>query len=182
MKRKSLIQLLILLFFILVWSLLILFYGAEGLIDFLGVHNSYIVLAVVGLLGGVSTFTSASFYTTLSTLAVAGLNPFYLGLIGGLAVTVGDSLYYYIGKKGNESLPKKLKKKIMSFSNWMKKQPKWRIQLVTFVYSGLTPFPSDLLTISLGLTRYRYRHIILPLMLGNILLTTIVALSVSRVF
>lgn len=182
MRRRNIIKFSLLAGFIIIWSLFITIIGTTKIVDFLGAHNSYTILFIVGALGGVSTITSTSFYTTLSTFANGGLNPYYLGIIGGIAITVGDSLFYYLGRKGEESLPKKARKFTRKFGEWMQERPKWIVQLITFVYSGCTPLPNDILTVSLGISKYTYKNILLPLVLGNIFLTTIVALIASGSF
>jgi membrane protein DedA with SNARE-associated domain len=180
MRRKNIIKFSLVAGFIILWSIIITILGTEKIVDFLGAQNSYIIIFIVGAVGGVSTITSTSFYTTLTTLAHGGVNPWFLGLFGGIGITIGDSLFYYLGKKGEESLPEKARKATGKFSDWMKRHPKWLIPIVTFVYSGCTPLPNDILTVSLGIAKYRY--IVGPLLLGNIFLTTIIALIASGVF
>ncbi|MGV8161908.1 MAG: VTT domain-containing protein [Candidatus Nanoarchaeia archaeon] len=181
MRKKNIIQFSILIAFLITWSILLLTIGTTKIVEFIGISNTYFVLFIVGTLGGVSTITSSSFYTTLTTFANGGANPIYLGIFGGIGITIGDTLFYYLGKKGEESLPKNARKFTRKFSEWMMKRPKWVIPIVTFVYSGLTPLPNDILAVSLGISRYKYKYIIIPLLLGNILLTTFVALIAGRV-
>lgn len=181
MRRTKVIQFSILITFLIIWSLLLLTIGTTKIVNFIGISNSYFILFIVGTIGGVSTITSSSFYTTLTTFANGGANPLLLGLAGGIGITIGDTIFYYLGKKGEESLPKHARKFTSKFSEWMMKRPKWIIPIVTFVYSGLTPLPNDILTVSLGISRYKYKYIIIPLLLGNILLTTTIALITGRV-
>lgn len=175
MDNKKIIQFSLLAAFLIAWSVLILRLGTQRIVELIGTNNSYIILFIVGTTGGVSTLTSSSFYTTLSTFAVGGLNPFLLAVIGGLGISIGDTIFYLLGKKGEESLPSKARKITKKFSHWIENRPAWLVPIVTFVYSGMTPFPNDILTVSLGLARYRYLYMIIPLILGNIFLTGLVA-------
>jgi len=179
MKRKKIIQFSSLALFLVVWGTIIFLFGTEKIVQLIGTKNSYIILFVVGAAGGVSTVTATSFYSTLTTFANGGLNPITLGLIGGTAITIGDSLFYYLGKKGEESLPNKAQKITKRISKWIDSYPKCLIPIITFVYSGLTPLPNDILTVSLGVSRYKYRYVIAPLLLGNIFLTTVIAIIAS---
>lgn len=179
MNKKKVFQFSLLVILLLVWSLFIFIVGTERIVEFIGVSNTYLVLFLVGTFGGVSTITSASFYSTLTTFAHGGAKPLILGLVGGVAITIGDSLFFLLGKKGEESLPKHLRESTGKFSSWLEKKPGWIIPLVTLFYSGFTPLPNDILMVSLGVSRYRYLYILLPLLLGNIILTSFVAYSVS---
>ena len=103
------------------------------------------------------------------------MNPILLGLFGGIGVTIGDSLYFYLGSKGKEISSKKVDKRLEKISKLLKKSPKWLIPFIVYIYSGFTLLPNDLMTFSLGITGYSYKKIFLPLILGNITVTTIIA-------
>ncbi|MCF7799042.1 hypothetical protein K9M74_04000 [Candidatus Woesearchaeota archaeon] len=175
MKKKNLVEFFAVLLFLILWSLLLYFIGPQRIVSLIGAQNIYLVLFIIGTVGGVSTLTSATFYTSLTAFALGGANPFLLGIAGGLGITIGDSLFYYLGKKGQESLATKARRITLKFSNWLNQQPSWVVPVVTFVYAGLTPLPNDILMVTLGVSRYKYTFLILPLILGNILLSLLVA-------
>lgn len=102
----------ILLVIILFWSYIFYFYTPEELVSKIGVTNGYIFLFLSAALGGVSTLTSSSFYTTVFTLVSGGLNPFLVGLVGGVGVTIGDCIFYYLGYKGKKVTSKKFNERI----------------------------------------------------------------------
>lgn len=168
--------------FVILWSTLLLLFGPEGIVRVIGAQHSLWITFFVASLGGVSTFTATSFYTTIVTFASGGVNPLYLGIVGGIGITVGDSFFYYLGKTGASALSGKPGKLVKEFSTWMQSKPAWIVSLVTFLYAGLTPLPNDILTVTLGVSQYKYRFIILPLLLANIFLTTLVAFVVAGVF
>ena len=97
----------ILFFLALIIFLVILFsvvhqLGSEGLIEKIGIRNSYFVMFIVAFFGGFSAWISISFLATLITFSVGGLNPFYLGVVAGVALAMGDLIMFYIGSKGRE--------------------------------------------------------------------------------
>ncbi len=154
------------------WSAALYFIGPENLVGFLGFTNTYLTSFVLGILGGSSLFTSTAYYVTIFSFAKTGLNPYVLGILGGLGLTIGDSLFYFLGRESSEIASGKFKKKIEAFGRWLSKKPKSVILLFSFLYTGFTPFPNDLLMISTGLSKYSYKIIAVGDLLGNIVFLT----------
>ena len=150
------------------WTSLLYISGPSKLIQAVGSTNSYVVSFLLGALGGSSIFTSTAFYATIFTLARAGLNPIVLAVAGGIGLTIGDSLFYVLGMEGRRVTSGWFEKKINAFARWLSKRPKWAVFALSFVYVALTPFPNDLLMISMGLTHYPYRMMALGVLIGNI--------------
>lgn len=171
-KHASFISLLLI---IGIFTLIFLLVGPKGLIDFIGVRNSYLLVFLVGAFGGVSSLTASSFVLTVVTLASGGANPLILGITGGFGITIGDTLFYFLGLKGRETLTGGVRKVTNRFSAWIQKQPGWLIPFVVFFYASFAPLPNDVLTVSLGLCKCTSRKILIPLLLGNILFTTMIA-------
>jgi len=47
-----------------------------------------------------SSITGVSYAATIVTLAAGGLNPLLLGLASGLGISIGDTIYYFLGRQG----------------------------------------------------------------------------------
>jgi hypothetical protein len=163
------------LIFLVTWFLLMYYVGAEKIVLFLGAKGGYTLALLMAAFGGFSSFTSTSLMTTVYTLASGGLNPFILGAVTGLGLTFGDSLFFYFGYNGREVLSERIIKKVDRFSAWLGSRYKWFLPVVVYVYAGLTPLPNDILMVSLSLANIRYKNVIIPVLLGNITLMTIVA-------
>ena len=88
-------------------------------------------------------------------------------------------LFFLLGRSGRDALFGKPKILAEKLSHWLQSHPSWYAQIVAFVYAGLTPLPNDILTVSLGLAGYKYRIMVIPVLLGNIFLTSLVAFSVT---
>jgi membrane protein YqaA with SNARE-associated domain len=165
---------------VIVWSIVLYKYPATAIVEAIGIHNVYWVTLAAALLIGVSTTTSVSFYTAIVTFAIGGANPLLLGLFAGIGLTAGDSLFYYFGKIGKKSLPVKVTAFAEKVEMWFTNKPPFFLYSFIVAYSGLTPFPGDILSIFLGISGFSYRNIVIPLLIGNTLLITILAELAQR--
>ncbi len=107
------------------FSILLIFWHPRDIIEYLGVNNSYMIMALVSVFGGASTITSTGWYATLTTLASGGLNPYYLGFVAGLFVSVGDSIFYLLGEQTRALEIKSLNKLVDKITRFLKNKPKW---------------------------------------------------------
>lgn len=162
---------------ILTWTGLMLAIGPRTIVDAIGVQNGYLLMLLVSLFGGVSSIGGAIYVTTIITLASAGLNPLYLALASGVGVSVGDSVYYYLGYRGSHILPPEssLTRRIHRFSDWLTNQAQWLRAAGIYSYTAFTPLPNDVLTILMGIARQPYLLVIPAFVLGNITHTFLLA-------
>lgn len=174
-KKKHALILLGLIAFIVIFSWMLFHFGPTQIVETLGVENSYGIMFLMSVFGGVSTFTSVSYLATLGALAIGGLDPFLLGLVAGTGLLISDSFFFYLGKEGRRAAGGKPKEWADRFEAWLRKQPRWMVPVVTYLYTGLTPLPNDVLTIALAFAEVKFRRIVLALWLGNMTLTTLVA-------
>lgn len=162
-------------FFLVIFSFVLFYFGPNTIVESIGVENSYGVMFLMSVFGGVSTFTSVSYLATLATFAAGGLNPLLLGFVAGTGLLISDSFFFYLGKEGRQILSGKPREWADKFEVWLRSKPDWMVPIVTFVYTGLTPLPNDVLTVGLAFAEIKYRRIVLALWLGNMTLTTLVA-------
>ena len=134
-RRNKIITFTLLALFIIAVSVSVYIIGPEGIVDIFGMRNSYLFILFSAVFAAFSTFTSAPFYTSVITLSAAGLNPFLIGLLGGIGITVGDGFLLYFGKKGRSILNPKTKKKVDILSKWLNKRPKWFVPVFAFLYA-----------------------------------------------
>lgn len=178
MKKKFWVVGLLVLF-IVSWSATLAIIGPTKIVDAIGIENGYVIAFIIATLGGVSTITSSSYFLTIVTLAGGGVNPYLLGIVAGTGITIGDSLFYYIGRQGGDLAKESGYKWIDKFSKWLNKRPKWAIPIIVFIYTGFTPLPNDILTVSLGLSSYPYKYLIIPMWIGNIIITILTGIGAS---
>lgn len=159
----------------------ILFYGPKQIVDYIGINNSFLIIFLFAIFGGVSSFTSASFYTTLGAFYFGGLNPLTLIIIGAIGLTIGDCFFYYLGFKGyNLGKNTKYKDKIKFLKMKIRNiSLKWKFVFI-FLYAGVSLFPKDLLCFTLGLMKIPLLHSMIPMFLGNVLFNILFLLLISK--
>jgi membrane protein YqaA with SNARE-associated domain len=161
--------------FIVGWSILMTHFSPREIIAYIGADNSLIVAFLASTFGGISSLTAGSYYAMIVTFSSGGVNPWLLGIATGAGLTVSDSLVYYLGTRGHEVLTGKWKERANRLARWINNQHEHVVQIFAYVYTGLSPMPNDLLTVSLGLAKYSYKRLLPALLLGNITLSIIIA-------
>jgi len=146
------------------------FIGPRELVGMLGVQNSLLVAFLVSLLGGVSTFTSASFFAVIGGLALGGIPLLSLMVVCGPALLIGDLVFYFFGKTTYGVLPAKTKRWLQKVEVWVQEGRNFPVQLGIVLYTGFSPFPGDILMMVLAIAKYPFRRMWLPLLFGNMML------------
>ena len=150
------------------WIWLLQVISPTEIIDAIGIKNGYLVMFLIALFGGVSSFSGVSYIATVLTLSAGGLSPLFLAVVSAVGISISDSAFYFIGMHSNHIIDSsRLKSWIDRSSVWLNRQSKLITGLIVYVYTGFTPLPTDLLTIILGLTRQPYLFVITVLTLGN---------------
>lgn len=175
--RKTILTVIFLVLFILCWTVVLLTVGAGTIVEAIGVQNAYIIILVISLFGGVSSFGGPAYTAALITFSAGGADPLLLALASGLGVSVGDTIYFFLGRYGVRLVRhEKTQERVERVRVWLDKRPAWSVPVVTYFLVGFTPVPNDILTIALGATRRPYLPIIIALVLGNVTLSYIIAL------
>ncbi|MFW5884928.1 MAG: VTT domain-containing protein [Patescibacteria group bacterium] len=165
---KNFLIFLLLLVFLIGWTLFVHKTGIDNLVEKVGVTNGYLLVALAGASGGLSGLTASGFLAVLISFAMGGLNPFLLGLIGGSALFLGDSFFYYLGRKGGEVARPFLKKWIKKFSDFIESKSLWMVRSFVFLYFSFAPLPNDIIVIPLGMAGYDFKKFFLFAWAGNI--------------
>lgn len=166
--NKYLIFFALILFFI-AWWIVLNYYWAENIVNYIWIENTYIV---VFLLASFWWFSSLTWYPLIALMAtfIGGwAMPLLVGLSSGVGVMFWDSLFYYFWSKWREILKWKSKKYVNKLSAWIKRRHEYFIPIFVFIYSWFSPFPNDIMTVSVSLTWYPYKKVFIPLLLGNII-------------
>lgn len=142
--------------------------GADRMVEYIGVENGYLIMFVVALLGGLSTFTSVTYFVTVFTLAAAGLNPLGLALASSVGISIGDFIFYYIGYYGlRKVVSGRIGRGIARLSRWLETQSQFMVALFVYMYAAFTPLPNDVLAMLLGSAKQPLRLMLPALVLGN---------------
>lgn len=158
------------------WSVVIFYYSPTGIVDKLGIENSYLLLALLAMLGGSSIFLPFPYYLFTITFGAAGLNPVLLGLAAGLGTLIGDTTSYLAGYYGHRIVPKQATHYFVKVHDWAMHRNPAVLPLLAFIYS-ISPFPDDVIMIPAGLTRYPFWRLALGVGPGKVVFNVILALA-----
>lgn len=150
------------------------YFTPETAVSVIGLENAYLLMFVVALLGGLTTFNTVPYYSVLLMLAVAGLNPLLLGLFSACGVMCGDSISYLVGRQGAVIVPRRLHALFGRIRVVATNHPRI-FPLVCFLYGSLSPLSNDFITVPAGLARIPYLKTMVPLALGNIVFNVTLA-------
>ena len=150
-NKRNILAFLIFIGLLVLWIFMFKYINPQAIVAKLGATNGYSILFLLGMIGGASTFTAPSYFIALTTLSIGGLNPFLLGLAGGLGITIGDTIIFFIGLSAGKKAPDKFKERVQKLEKRLEKKPKWVVNLILYSYIGFTPLPNEIATISMGL-------------------------------
>lgn len=144
---------------------LVLNYGVVGLFVATVIGNATIMFPVpVDIL----IFLSAQ----VDFFHLGLLTPLLLGLILGIASTIGESTSYVVGYYGTESL-EQMNKNEFSMLNEAKKRINKHGGIIVFLGS-FTPFPMDIVGLAAGILKYDYKKFFAFCYLGKALRAVII--------
>ncbi len=147
----------------------------------IGVSNAYLLIFILAAIDGLMILSGIPYHLILITFALSGLNPYILGVVAGIGVTLGDSVSYWLGYFGRALLSSRLEHVMKKFEYVKNNHPRL-LPLLIFFYGCLIPFPSDIITLPLGLIRYSFIRVLVPLTLGAIVFNTSLALLALYAF
>lgn len=176
-ESKSRVIFIFLLLFFIVWTFLIYRFSPESILDAIGVRNSYLVVFMVSLFGGISILFPIPYYLFVMTFAAGGSNPLLLGVFAGVGLTLGDSTSYLFGSHGGKIIPERYRKISKKILKKLTSYPEWLRFSTILLWGSIVPLPSDILTIPLGLMGYSYKKLIIPLGIGHIIFNTLIAFA-----
>lgn len=182
--KKKILSFSILFVFIVSLIVFLQFVSPEDIVEKIGVRNGYLLIFFVSLFGGFSAGGSVTFITLLITLAVGGLNPLYLGLVSGVSLAIGDTVMFYVGKKGRELVSGKWDARMNKLTNSIKNKPILRrfVPIGAYTYIGLSPFPNDLLLLFMATINYPLVKMVPIIILGDITFTLGILMLTSQTY
>ena len=159
------------------WAIVLYEIPPTEIVASVGIHNGYLLAFFSAVLGGTSILFPFPYYLGVFTLAAGGLNPFLLAVVAGTGVVIGDSTSYLVGYSGREILTGKTQLIFKRLYEWSLKKPKWVLTLVLYLYPALSPLPNDFIMIPMGLARFPYFRLIIPMWFGNMTFNLWIALA-----
>jgi len=147
----------------------------------LNIHELIKIVEGLGYIGaflagflGTSSIVVSIFPSFLVIVALgAKLNPFLVGVLGGIGSGIGQFTHYYIGYAGRYVISEKKKKDL---EEWGKRLNKYGLILI-FLFAATPITPDDLIWIPLGAMKYPKLKALLAAIAGKIVLNLIYAYS-----
>jgi len=113
--------------------------------------------------------------TILFLLGSLGLNPWFLGLIAGLAAALGEVVAYYVGRGAGLLASSEHQENFRRINVLITRHPRLVPWLIFFF--GTMPIPDDIILIPLGMIKYPFWKTIIPDALGKLVMTTAMSLA-----
>ncbi|PIP55505.1 MAG: hypothetical protein COX06_02790 [Candidatus Zambryskibacteria bacterium CG22_combo_CG10-13_8_21_14_all_42_17] len=161
--------------FIVAVNILLYFYDAKEIVSSIGIENTYIVIFIMAVIGGLSALTGAALFTTITAFAAGGAEPLILALAGGAGIFISDTIFYFLALHGRRSVPDDWDKILNKIENRIEKYPKWMVLTGMYIYIGFTPLPNDVLMIVLVIAGYTYKNIMWVLLAGSFTIAMVTA-------
>jgi hypothetical protein len=150
----------------------VLVVNADRVVELIGIENTYGVVFLIAVIGGLSTFTGVSLFAALAAFSVGGSHPLLLGLSAGIGIFISDSLFFYVATYGKKSLPLEWERRVEKITAWTKRVSERTLLIGSYVYLGFSPFPNDLLMLVLAAAGISYRTLWPVLLAGSITVAT----------
>ena len=98
-------------------------------------------------------------------------NPWLVGLVSGIGAAMGEMTGYFAGYYGGRFL--KEEDKINGFSEYVQRRPSMTPFIIWVL--AATPIPDDILIVPLGVARYSWWRVLIPLLIGKAIFLTAIA-------
>jgi membrane protein DedA with SNARE-associated domain len=136
---------------------------------------------VVAFIAGVNLFPPIPAAAITPLLTAAGLHMVPIIAALSLGTLVADSVAYFYGASSRDVLLVTYPKAARILRTVTKKHPRL-VPLIVFLFAGLIPLPNELIIIPLSILGTRFRAMVIPLFLGDIVSQAILALGIQHIF
>jgi membrane protein YqaA with SNARE-associated domain len=135
------------------------------------VQYKFLGVFIISLLGSASIVFPIPYTLVILFLGVNHIiDPLTLTVAGGLGSAVGQLSGYYIGYFGAKLVGVERRRRMEFFVRMFKKYGSTLVFLFAF-----TPLPDDLIIIPLGVLRYGFLRVFIPLLMGKLLMCFLLA-------
>jgi hypothetical protein len=165
MSRRYLVPALVLTVFI-GCGLLFASIPTDTIIAYVGIDRAPLLMFILGMIGGLSTFTGIPYHLVLMGLAAGGATPWLLGIATASGVMVGDSTTYLFSRQAKQAVTGRVERWLADVAVVLARHPRL-LTPALMLYGTMSPFSNDFIVASLTLMGFSYRRIIIPLTIGN---------------
>lgn len=141
----------------------------------------YFGVLITGIVAGLNTFIPLPAATFAPLFIGAGLSVplIILGLT--LGTLIADSIGFALGHVSRELIETKYPKLFSFFTTLQQEHSKWIIPVV-ILYASFVPFPNEAILIPLALAGVKFRSIVIPLVIGNLIHQIILVYGITTIF
>lgn len=138
----------------------------------------YLGLVGIGIVTGLNFIIPIPAATFSALYSAAGLTT--SGIIIALAIgtLIADMIGFWVGTKLrlllSDSYPR-----ISTYAKKLAAGSSWYIFIFVLLYAAFVPFPNEAILIPLAISGIKFRYLVLPLIIGNILHQTILIVGVD---
>ena len=143
--------------------------------------GGYLGVFFFAFLNGFNVFVPVLTTSFLPVWTAAGLNSIILIILISLAMTLADSVAFFIAKLGgNVTTPKE--KSLLHRLTKLKEKFEATPLIVLLLWSIFAPLPNEVILIPMGILGYKAKHIVPIVLLGNFIFNTITGLGLAGLF
>ena len=141
---------------------------------------NYLGVLLIAIVSGLNTIVPIHAATFAPLFIGAGLSVPLVVLTLAIGTLVADSIGFALGHVSRELIETKYPKIFTFISTLATDHAKWLIPVVIF-YASFVPFPNEALLIPLALAGVKYKKLVIPLIIGNIIHQTLFVYGVTEV-
>lgn len=142
----------------------------------------YSAIFFISTLSGFNLVVPIPAISFLPLFIESGLNFWLTIVLITLGMSLADSLAYLLGRAGREITWSLTQSRIFDkLEKWCDRNF-WGPIIVFGLYVALAPLPNEVIIIPLAVLGYRWRHLILPLLIGNFIFNILAAFGITKFF
>jgi membrane protein YqaA with SNARE-associated domain len=147
-----------------------------GVVDQLG----YLGVTLIAIAAGLNTFVPLPAGTFVTVFTAAGLWLPLIIFFLALGTLIADGIGFLFGHVSRDLIANKYPK-LFAFITEVQTNHHRLIIPVVIVYAALVPFPNEVILIPLALAGIRFRTLLIPLIIGNIIHQIIIIFGVQTI-
>lgn len=137
----------------------------------IGVTYGYLGVFLISLVSCLTLVFPVSYSPVLIAISAStSLNPFWMGIFGGIGAAIGEFTGYALGRSGARIFPEKWENKIELAKRYFEKYGFWSVALIS-----ATPLPVGLMLFVAGLAKYSVIKLIGATIIGKVISVWILA-------
>lgn len=146
------------------------------------IEYGYTGIFLVAVISGINIIVPIPAVVFMPLFLEVGLNFWITVFIIAFGMSIGDTVAYFLGRAGRAVAESAKTNYILTrLERIHKRYPRAPVAIL-LLYAAFIPFPNEVLVIPLGFIGYRFRDLVLALLVGNIVFNSIIAIGIISLF